>query len=251
MPFLRAGQNVDVVLEPIAMFALGSSGGNDKRIVNEDSIAFELDDSNLFRANAAPNYDLWEPGPRVSAGLQATARAHDSRSASVFVGRRWRQDAEPLFNRLSNLNDETSDWVTSASVDLGRHFAGNVRARIADKDLSLVRLDASVRASVWRLSTDARYFEVDKSLRPNDPSREIRGGVGVKLTNHWNASYSLQRDLDSDITLTQNMSLTYRDDCTFFEFAYVRSETFDRVLGPDEGFHIRIGLSSLGVFGGD
>ncbi len=250
MPFLRSGENVDLVLEPIAMVALGSSGGNDPRIVNEDSIAFELDDSNLFRPNAAPNFDLWEPGPRASYGVQATARSHDDKSASVFVGRRWRQDAEPLFNRLTNLNDETSDWVTSASVDLGQHLAGSVRARIADKDLSLIRLDAAVRASIWRLSTDARYFEVDKSLRPNDPSREIRGGVSLKVTDRWSISYSLQRDLDSDITLSQNMHLIYRDDCTFIDLAYVRSETFDRVLGPNEGFQIRIGLNSLGVFGG-
>jgi LPS-assembly protein len=249
-PFLKSGENVDLVLEPVAMAAYGTKGGNDPRIVNEDSLAFELDDSNLFRPNAAPNFDIWEDGARASVGVRATARTRDNKSASLLVGRRWREDAEPLFNRLTNLDDETSDWVTTASVDLGSHLQGDVRARISDKNLALVRLDASVRASVWRISTDARYFEVDKSLRPNDPSREIRGGVGVRLTDRWSVSYSLQRDLDSDITLSQNMHLVYRDDCTFIDLAYVRSETFDRVLGPNEGFQIRIGLNSLGVFGG-
>ena len=249
-PFLRSGEKVDLVLEPVAMAAIGSGGGNDPRIVNEDSRAFELDDSNLFRANAAPNYDLWEPGARASFGLRATARSRDNKSASLLVGRRLRADPEPLFNRLSNLNGTSSDWVTAASVNLGTHFAGDVRARLSEKDLSLVRLDASIRASVWRLTTDARYFEVDKSLRPTDPSREIRGGVGARLTDHWTVAYSLQRDLDSDITLSQNIHLIYRDDCTFIDLAYIKSETFDRVLGPNEGFQIRIGLNSLGVFGG-
>lgn len=249
-PFLRSTERLDLMVEPVAMAALGTKGGNDARIVNEDSLAFELDDSNLFRANAAPNFDLWEDGARASVGVRATARTRDNKSASVLVGRRWREDAEPLFNRITNLDDETSDWVTTASVDLGPHLSGDVRARLSDADLSLVRLDAALRASVWRISTDARYFEVDKSLRPDDPSREIRSSVGLRVTDRWSVSYGLQRDLDSDITLSQNVHLTYRDDCTFIDLAYVRSETFDRVLGPNEGFQIRIGLSSLGVFGG-
>lgn len=249
-PFLRAVGGVDVVLEPIGMAAIGTEGGNDPRIVNEDSIAFELDDTNVFRANAGPNFDLWEEGSRASVGIRATARAGDDRTASAFVGRRWRENAEPLFNRVTNLDDETSDWVTAASVNIGSRLGADVRARISDKDFSLVRLDAAVRASLWRISTEARYFEVDKSLRPNDPSREIRGGVGFQVTDRWSLSYNLQRDLDSDITLSQNIRLGYRDDCTFIDLAYVRSETFDRILGPNEGFQIRIGLSSLGVFGG-
>lgn len=248
-PFVRTGGNVDVVIEPIGMVAIGY-GDNDVRIVNEDSLSFELDDSNLFRPNAAPNYDLWESGARGSLGVRATARSHDDKSASVMLGRRWREDSEPRFNRLTNLDDETSDWVGAVDADLGQNLQANVRFRVADKDLSLIRMDASVRASLWRLSTEARYFQVDEALRPGDPNREIRGGVGFRITDRWSFSYSLQRDLDSDINLSQNIHLMYRDDCTFLDFGYVRSETTDRVLGPNEGFQIRVGLTSLGVFGG-
>lgn len=248
-PFLRAGRNLDVILEPIGMVAVGY-GDNDARIVNEDSLAFELDDSNLFRPNAAPNYDLWESGARGSFGVRATARTRDNKSASLMVGRRWRDDNEPRFNKLTNLDDETSDWVGAVEADMGRNLAANVRFRVSDKDLSLVRMDAAVRASVWRITTEARYFQVDEALRPGDPNQEIRGGLGVRITDRWSFSYNLQRDLDSDINLSQNFHLMYRDDCTFFDFGYVRSETTDRVLGPNEGFQIRVGLTSLGMFGG-
>ncbi|MDX2233753.1 MAG: LPS assembly protein LptD [Hyphomonadaceae bacterium] len=251
LPFMRSTERLDVILEPVVMLALGSQGGNDERIVNEDSTAFELDESNLFRPNAAPNFDLWEPGPRASVGVRATARSRDDKAASVFLGRRWREEASPVFSRVTNLDDETSDWVTAASVNLGRNLGAEVRARVSDEDLSLVRLDATVRGELWRFSTEARYFEVDKALRPNDPSREVRAGVGVRVTDRWSLSWGIQRDLDSDITLSQNARLTYQDDCTFIDFAYRRAETFDRVLGPDEGFQIRIGLTSLGVFGGE
>ena len=78
----------------------------------------------------------------------------------------------------------------------------------------------------------------------------MAGTVGLKLTNKWDVSYGLRRDLDSDINLSQNAHLTYRDNCTFLEFVYSRTETQDRSLGPSEGFQIRVGLSTLGVFGG-
>src|SRR5262249_15425368 len=54
-PFMRPGQNFDIIVEPVVMGAWASEDAEDDRIVNEDSLAFELDDSNLFRPNAAPN----------------------------------------------------------------------------------------------------------------------------------------------------------------------------------------------------
>jgi LPS-assembly protein len=110
-PFMRVGQGLDVVVEPVVMAAYASNGGDDPRIVNEDSIGFELDDSNLLRPNAASNYDLWEPGGRVSAGIRATVQNHAGQSANVFIGRRWRDEIAPQFTVLNNLEGRASDWV--------------------------------------------------------------------------------------------------------------------------------------------
>ncbi len=75
-----------------------------------------MDESNLFRPNAAPNYDLWEPGGRISAGVRASARAADGRSASIMLGRRWRDEASPAFNADTNLSGRASDWVGAAEI---------------------------------------------------------------------------------------------------------------------------------------
>ncbi|MES1157381.1 MAG: LPS assembly protein LptD, partial [Alphaproteobacteria bacterium] len=109
-PFLRPGQNVDLIVEPVAM-AAWANDGTDPRIVNEDSLRFELDDSNLFSPNAAPNYDLWEPGGRISLGVRATARARTGQTLAVIFGRRWRSEAAPGFTEENNLDGRASDWV--------------------------------------------------------------------------------------------------------------------------------------------
>jgi LPS-assembly protein len=249
---MRPGENVDFIVEPVVMAAWASDDADDPRIVNEDSLAFELDESNLFRPNAAPNYDLWEPGGRVSAGIRATARARTGESASVMFGRRWREEQAPGFTDQNNLGGEASDWVASGQIDLGSGFGAEARMRLDDESLKFQRLDMGVRGRVGRYSAVVRYFNIDESIAadPNDPNEELSTFVGVDLARGWRMQFGLTRDLDSDINLIQDIRAIYEDDCTFLEIAYERRETQRGDIGPDESVQIRIGLRSLGVLGG-
>jgi LPS-assembly protein len=205
----------------------------------------------LFRPNAAPNYDLWEPGARVSAGLRATARARSGESASLMFGRRWREEQADGFTETNNLGGETSDWVGAAQVDLGSNLGASARFRLADDTLEMQRIDLGVRAAVGRFSVTGRYFNIDESIAPPDaPTEQLTGRVGIDLARGWRMQAGLTRDLDSDINLRQEIRAIYEDDCTFLEIAYTRTETQRGTIGPDEGIQIRIGLRSLGVFGG-
>ncbi len=251
-PFMRPGENVDLIVEPVVMGAWATEDAEDTRIINDDSLAFELDDSNLFRPNAAPSYDLWEPGGRVSAGVRATARAHSGESATVMVGRRWRSEEAIGFNDQSNLDGEATDWVASGQIDLGSGFGAEGRMRLDDESFEIRRIDLGVRGQVGRFSAVARYFSIDESLTPDPdtPNEELTTAIGVDLVRGWRVQFGLTRDLDSDINLRQDIRAIYEDDCTFLEIAYTRSETQRGDIGPDEGVQIRIGLRSLGVFGG-
>ncbi|MGE0046694.1 MAG: LPS-assembly protein LptD, partial [Hyphomonadaceae bacterium] len=248
-PFVRPGENIDLLVEPIAVAAI-SVGENDPRIVNEDSIGFELDDSNLFRPNATPNFDLWETGERLSLGVRATARMAGGQSASLLFGRRWRSEDADEFGPETNLDGNATDYVGAATVDLGPQFGAQVRVRLEDDSFEVNRLDAGVRGALGRFSAQARYYSIDDSFYPDAPNAELSANVGYQLTRGWEVQYGVRRDLDSDINLSQDWRAIYRDDCSFLELSYSRSETFDRTLGPNEGFQIRIGLTSLGVFGG-
>ncbi|PZO48092.1 MAG: hypothetical protein DCF16_16870 [Alphaproteobacteria bacterium] len=250
-PFMRPGERFDLIVEPVVMAAWATNDAEDPRIRNEDSLSFELDDSNLFRPNAAPNYDLWEPGGRVSAGLRAVARARTGESASLLFGRRWREEQADGFTAANNLAGETSDWVGAAQVDFGSRLGAEARFRMADDTFDLQRIDLGVRAAAGRFNVSARYFNLDESVAaPGTPTEEITAAVGVDIARGWRAQFGLTRDLDSDINLRQEIRAIYEDDCTFLEIAYTRSETRRGTIGPDEGLQIRIGLRSLGVFGG-
>jgi LPS-assembly protein len=249
-PFMRPGQSFDLIVEPVIMAAYASQDAADPRIVNEDSLGFSLDDSDLFRPNGAPNYDLWEPGGRVSAGVRMTARAHTGESASLLFGRRWRDQVVPEFPAGSNLHEQASDWVGAAQADLGHNFGVDARFQLDDKNFNIERLDLGVRTSIGRFSGNARYFSINNTLNPGDPQHELDANVSVQLARGWRAQFGVVRDLDSDTNLRQEISAIYEDDCTFLEVAYTRSETQAGSIGPSEGVQIRVGLRSLGVLGG-
>jgi len=249
-PFMRVGENVNIIVEPVVSAVYASNGGDDSRIINEDSIRFELDDSNLFRASGAPNYDIWEPGGRVSAGVRASARMANGYNASVTFGQRWRAVDAPGFNQLNNLPEGASDYVGVAQVDLGRSFGAVIRARFSDDAFDVEQLDAGVRAALWRFYGDTRYYTVDPGLNAGEPTEQIVSTIGVQLMRGWRLQFGDRRDLSSDINLGQELRAIFEDDCTYLELAYTRSETQDRTLGPNEGFQIRVGLRTLGAIGG-
>lgn len=249
-PFMRPGERFDVIVEPVIMAAYATEEEPDARILNDDSLGFEIDDSNLFRPNGAPNYDLWEPGGRVSMGVRATARAVTGESATLMFGRRWRNEVAPGFAPRTNLHDTVSDWVASGQVYLGRPFSAEARLRLDDETLEVQRIDLGVRGAVGRFNATARYFRLEESFAPGNPNEELYAQVGVDLARGWRMQVGFTRDLDSDINLRQDIRAIYEDDCTFLEISYTRRERQTGALGPDEGIQIRIGLRSLGVFGG-
>lgn len=251
-PFMRPGQKFDMIVEPVVMASYANEDAADPRIINEDSQGFEFDESALFRPNAAPNFDLWEPGGRVSVGVRATARAHSGESASLIFGRRFRTDEDPQFTVAENLAGKSSDYVAGIETDLGHAFGADASLRLDQDSFAVQRLDLGVRAAAGRFTVSARYFNLNHGIytAATGPTEEITTSVGVELVRGWRAQFGLTRDLDSDINLRQEIGAIYEDDCSFLEITYSRTDTQVGTIGPDEGIQIRFGLRSLGTFGG-
>jgi LPS-assembly protein len=232
------------------MAAYGTRNANKDGIPNEDSLLFESDESNVFEPNSVTNYDLWEGGGRVALGLSATARFGEGYELSGLVGRRWREEADPAFNAVSNLSGEKSDYVASVKGDLGQYFRTTARARL-DDNMNISRLDLEARSDVWRLHGDARYFKVTSQTAGVPDQEGIVLGGNVKVTKNWSALFYQTRNivLKRDIRLA--LGVAYRDECSYFAITYEHSGAIDRSLGQSDSIHFTFALTGLGAVSDD
>lgn len=249
-PFVRNGENLDVLIEPTIMGAFGVSDANPAEIPNEDTLLFEFNEVSLFESNGFNSYDLYEGDNRAAAGFKATARWRNGVEMSTIAGRRWRSTADPAFNELSNLDGTTSDWMAGASFSAGRTLKVDTGMRFDDESFELNRIDARMSTNVWRLNGQAQYFKIRDEITETQRTEEgiILTGK-FEMSDRWSIVYNRARDIDRGLDSNHGLGLQYHDDCSVFEVVYQQSDNRDRELGPSESVTFRFRLKSLGALG--
>ena len=71
-PFVRARIGHVQIIEPIINFVLGPDSQNSSKIANEDSQAFEFDDTNIFDLNRYAGTDRITGGSRIDFGIRTS-----------------------------------------------------------------------------------------------------------------------------------------------------------------------------------
>ncbi len=250
-PFIRTGEKLDILVEPVLIGGWGTRNGNDARIPVEDGVSFELDEASLLRPNAAPNFDLFEGGGRATAALRATLIGRGGFRFTTIVGRRWRTETDPAFDAFSDLDETSTDYLGGGQIQFGSRFTAFARARLDRQSLGLRRLDAGGTARIWRLSLDGRYLDINRNpqnLVPSARSREVQGAGRFRLTDNLEIGYSRRRDLVNRFDVSQTASFAFFDGCTRFEFFFTETETADRTFGGTRSFGFRLSLATLGDF---
>lgn len=243
-PLINRGKNMDIIVEPIAMVAYGTPDANEDGIPNEDSLVFEADETNLFKPNSVTNYDLWEGGARASIGVSATARIGKDIELTTLVGKRWREDADPAFNALSNLAGKESDYVASVRADLGSILNVGARFRV-DNEYEVKRMDVDANANFWRVSGGARYFKVGANAAGVE-SEGLGWNGKFKIDDRWSAIFEQTRNITEKEDIRLALGISYQDECSWFQIAYERSGGRDRTLGPSESIRFLFVLTGLG-----
>jgi lipopolysaccharide assembly outer membrane protein LptD (OstA) len=121
--------------------------------------------------------------------------------------------------------------------------------RLAEDDLRPLRVDADARARIWRLDLRARYYDLDKSVTPGRraDTREIEGVISLAVNRRFSAFYATRRDLANDIGIAQQAGVAYGDDCTQVRLFWVRTETQNAFIGPNDEVRLQVALATLGA----
>lgn len=250
LPLVKNTQNASFIIEPEVMLVHGTSGVNDAAIPVQDGILFEMDQTALFRPNAAPNYDLVETGTRASAGIRASASFDRNVSFEGFFGRHWRDQSDPFFNRLSNLDGTISDYVASAGVDLGSWLQTDVQLRLGQHDFAINRIDASANVAWWRVNMNANYAKISKNIltSPNDQEMLRLQGT-VDITKNWFVRFGQIRNIATNHNLSTYLGVGYKDGCSLFSLSYEHKDSVNGVLDDSQSIKFAVSLYTIGAIG--
>ncbi len=252
-PFFRRFKDFTAVVEPLVQVALspdvkqvvlGRDATGAPIYLNEDSIAFEFDDTNLFRANKFPGYDLYEDGIRANVGGRASVLWDDGRRASLLVGRSLRTDTNDVFTEQSGLRAKASDWVVAVNAEPLRGLSLFTRARL-DDDLDVARAEMGLNVYNKWGNGYVRYLR-DRANPNDDKVENVDLGGQLKLTKNWGVTAYGNRDIVQDAWVIRDLGVYYTDECTRIDVIYRKEDTLRGRLGPSESITVRLTLATLG-----
>ncbi len=171
------------------------------RIPNEDSRAFDLEDSNIFALNRFAGYDRFEDGIRISYGIDWQVQ-RPGLKFEAMIAQSYRLSSKPqLFPGGTGLADRQSDIVGRTTVAWRDIVRLTHRYRL-DKDNLAVRrneVDATIGSrrnylllGYLRLNRDITALDEDLQDR-----EELRLGGRMAFARYWSAYGSAIVDLTS------------------------------------------------------
>jgi LPS-assembly protein len=254
-PFIRDTGRTSIIIEPIIQALVSPNYKPDRNIPNEDSVAFEYDDTTLFEPDRFPGFDLYESGARVNVGARSSF-VWDTHSASLTVGQTYRTQPDPVFTIGSGLQGHTSDYVYFAQVSplAGTNFF--IRSRLDAETLQVRRNEAGIDVGWQAISGSIRYLYNESGFFI-DPQGQTQIGRVEDATiagtwffrKNWGVSVNATRDLRLKTTPAAQIGFIYRDECIRVDVVYTRDETYQSAIGASNSIGIRLTLATLGDTG--
>lgn len=230
-------------------------------IPNEDSRAFDLEESNLFAINRFNGYDRFEDGARITYGVEWNF-SRPGLNINSQIGQSYRLSDKPtLFPDGTGLTDRTSDVVGRTTIAYKDFLRLTHRFRL-DKDNLAVRrneFDATIGSRTTyavlgysRLNRDITTLAEDLQDR-----EEARVGGRVAVARNWSifgsAIIDLTNKADDPLSIADGfdpirhrVGIAYDDECLSIALTWRRDyiDTGDARRG--NSFAFRIAFRNLG-----
>lgn len=272
-PLYRRWRDATIVLEPLVQLAvspnakqivIGHDASGNPVYLDEDSATFEFDETNLFRTDKFPGYDLYEDGARVNVAGRGSILWDDGRRASLLVGRSFRSERNLVFAPGSGLRDQASDWIVAAEAQPIHGFTMFARSRLDADTLQIHRVEAGANASTKWATGFVRYLKNDAEVTnlttvtngtlTGSAQENLDVGGELYFGKNWGASLYGSRDLIDKAWAIRDIGVFYRDDCVRVDVVYRKQDTVIfvqdndqlRQLGRSQQVVVRLTLATLG-----
>lgn len=239
------------VLEPRGLIALAPNNLNRKRLPDEDSRMFTLDDTSLFLANRFDGLDVVDEGQRGVLGIDNHMHWGSQQHASFFVGQSYRLDKKAVVGSHQGEGKLTSDYISRVLYQPNEWWVIFVRGSFLRKNMRSRFTECGASFGKPILKLDTSYVHAKRGLNnSNAMISQMNWQLSSALNENWKISVAQIRNLKhfQKGVLASFVGLSYQDDCFESKFSVYRSNYQDRDLKPDKGFFLQFSLKNLGSF---
>ncbi|NQU56659.1 MAG: LPS-assembly protein LptD [Rhodospirillales bacterium] len=250
-PLMQQSGTTHQLIEPMAAFVAAPNNNNPSTIPNEDSLAFEFDETDLFQPNRYVGLDRVENGQRMDYGLKLGTYGASGGETTAFFGQSFRLREDHAFSSQSGLDGHFSDYVGRVRIAPSSLFNLNYRFRLDKDDLTPIISDLSFNAGPSILNVHANYLSIDSGASSGEleERREIIYGANSQLTENWSVSgRAIHNLVDDEGLLSYGFGANYQDECFSFSTDYTRSFTRDRDVEPNDTIFFTVFFKHLGQF---
>lgn len=250
-PLLSTHEVFSWVLEPRGLIAIAPQNLNRRRLPNEDSRFFSLDDTSIFLPNRFDGIDLVDQGQRGVLGVDNHVRWGEQQRASIFMGQSYRFDHKVVIGKNQGEGRLASDYISRVLYQPNEWWVIFMRGAFMREHMRprYTEWGASFGKPVLKL--DVSYVHAKRGL--NDSTSMISQAnwqLSSAINENWKISVAQIRNMKrfQKGVLASFIGLNYEDDCFESKLSLYRSHYRDRDLRPDMGFFLQFSFKNLGSF---
>jgi LPS-assembly protein len=277
-PLIRRGSDLTPWVEPILAGYAAPNGGNQRKIPDEDSLAFQYDDSDLFRPDRLAGYDLLDTGQRVDYGTKFGIYDSSGGSYRALIGQSYRAETNPFLPPGSGAEKRLSDVVGRVVLSPNSYLDLIYRFRLDGSTFGYRGQQVAVSAGPPNLRISTSFLLVPAQLQSDVVTNPATGQtvlygkqeqlsfvVTTKLTRYWSLQGSETINLtnsnnivngvltpeSTSSSLYASLAAMYQDECLAFVGAITQSGIRNGAVSPGVSVLFSVVFKNLGEIGGN
>jgi LPS-assembly protein len=276
-PLIHRGDDITGLIEPIVGGFAAPSSGNRLNIPDEDSLSYQLTDTDLFRRDRLAGYDILDTGQRVDYGAEFGLYNKEGGSYRMLVGQSYRAQPNPFLPIGSGAEKRLSDMVGRVVLSPNNYVDLIYRFRYDTSPWSsrFQQVGISAGPQSLRVSTNFVYLPAqvqgEQVTNPSTGQNVLYGkreqlsfSVVTKLTRYWSMQLTETINLTNSTTLVNNvptpqassaslygsLSAIYQDECLAFIGAVTQSGIRSGDVVPGYSVLFSVVFKNIGEIGG-
>tara|TARA_Y100001968_G_scaffold149008_1_gene136247 strand:- start:1863 stop:2600 length:738 start_codon:yes stop_codon:yes gene_type:complete len=238
------------IIEPIINFVLGPNIRNSSKIANEDSQAFEFDDTNIFDLNRYAGTDRITGGSRIDYGIRSSIANNDGQQSELLLAQSYRFAGGSSFSEASGLEHKKSDYVGRFTFFPNDALNINFRFRLDRQNFSPSRSELGLSLFHQQHIIALDYILIDEQSETEEfgNREQMDLKINSQLLKNWTSSLQLVQDFtdNSNRTIKASLGVTYTDECFTIGLQYQREDMSGEELQPEDQLLLLINFRDLG-----